>query len=140
MGRTPVDYESLHITASASIGFVSLPLAPHGLRLPWERAIDLVDTVMYLAKVHGRNRAYGLERMLATDPLQAAGELAARLEGAWQAGDVTWSRWRGPSSAARPVRRRRSPSTPRRTAMRWRSDRLIALTGARWLRCWYCWR
>ncbi|MFO1225719.1 diguanylate cyclase [Roseateles sp.] len=95
VGRTPVDYESLHITASASIGFVSLPLAPHGLRLPWERAIDLVDTVMYLAKVHGRNRAYGLERMLATDPLQAA-ELAARLEGAWQAGDVTLVSLEGP--------------------------------------------
>ena len=112
VGRTPVDYESLHITASASIGFVSLPLAPHGLRLPWERAIDLVDTVMYLAKVHGRNRAYGLERMLATDPLQAA-EPPPGSKGAWQAGDVTLVSLEGPSSAARPVRRRRSPSTPR---------------------------
>ncbi len=95
VGRTPVDYESLRITTSASIGFVSLPLAPHGLRLPWERAIDLVDTVMYLAKVHGRNRAYGLERMLATDPFQAA-ELTARLEAAWQAGDVSLVSLDGP--------------------------------------------
>jgi diguanylate cyclase (GGDEF)-like protein len=99
VGRTPVDYEATRITTTASIGYVSLPLAPHGLRLPWERAIDLVDTVMYLAKVHGRNRAYGLERMLAADALSAA-ELTARLEAAWQAGDVSLVSLEGPKLAS----------------------------------------
>jgi hypothetical protein len=33
---------------------------PHDLVLPWDRAIDLVDMGLYMAKVHGRNRAYGI--------------------------------------------------------------------------------
>lgn len=37
-----------------------MPLPPHDLVLPWDRAIGLVDMALYMAKVHGRNRAYGI--------------------------------------------------------------------------------
>ena len=53
IGGRPVQHEGRAIGVTASIGFATLPLQPHGLRLTWERAIDLVDTVMYLAKAHG---------------------------------------------------------------------------------------
>jgi len=86
------------ITVTASIGFVSLPVPPHGLRLSWERAIDLVDTVMYLAKAHGRNKAYGVERIHAADA-NAAAELTARLEAAWSEGQVALMALNGPGAS-----------------------------------------
>ena len=87
IGSEPVRQDGRDIRVTASIGFVSLPVPPHGLRLTWERAIDLVDTVMYLAKAHGRNKAYGVERINAEDALAAA-QLTARLEAAWSEGQV----------------------------------------------------
>lgn len=87
VGSEPVAMEGRDIHVTASIGFVSLPVPPNGLNLSWERAIDLVDTVMYLAKAHGRNKAYGVERIDAVDVLAAA-QLTARLEAAWSEGRV----------------------------------------------------
>ena len=101
IGGKPVAYEGRDIHVTASIGFVSLPVPPHGLRLSWERAIDLVDTVMYLAKAHGRNKAYGVERIHAEDGLAAA-QLTARLEAAWSEGRVGLMALSGPGSAAAP--------------------------------------
>jgi diguanylate cyclase (GGDEF)-like protein len=99
VGGKPVRHEDRDVPVTASIGFVSLPLPPHGLRLSWERAIDLVDTVMYLAKAHGRNKAYGVERMQAEDALAAA-QLTARLEAAWGEGLVGLQALSGPNRAA----------------------------------------
>jgi len=76
------------ITVTASLGFASLPIAPHNLHLSWERAIDLVDTVMYMAKADGRNRAYGIESINAADEAALA-PLAKRLEAAWREGQVS---------------------------------------------------
>lgn len=87
VGGRPVACESRDIPVTASIGFVTLPLPPHGLRLSWERAIDLVDTALYLAKAHGRNKAYGVERLDAEDGAAAA-QLTSRLEAAWGEGRV----------------------------------------------------
>ena len=75
------------ITVTASLGFATFPMPPHGLRLSWERAIDLVDTVMYLAKAHGRNRAYGIESINAVDEAELA-LLANRMEAAWHEAQV----------------------------------------------------
>ncbi|WP_082567715.1 diguanylate cyclase [Pelomonas sp. Root1217] len=99
VGSKPVAYEGREVPVTASIGFVSLPVPPHGLRLSWERAIDLVDTVMYLAKAHGRNKAYGVERIHAEDALAAA-QLTARLEAAWAEGLVGLQALSGPPRAA----------------------------------------
>ena len=98
IGGKPASHEGRDIHVTASIGFVSLPVPPHGLRLSWERAIDLVDTVMYLAKAHGRNKAYGVERIDAEDALAAA-QLTARLEAAWSEGRVGLQALSGPSQA-----------------------------------------
>lgn len=95
IGGKPVQQDGRAIPVTASIGFVSLPVPPHGLRLSWERAIDLVDTVMYLAKSHGRNKAYGVERIDAEDALAAA-QLTARLEAAWSEGHVGLQALSGP--------------------------------------------
>jgi len=97
IGGKPVSQDGREIPITASIGFVSLPVPPYGLRLSWERAIDLVDTVMYLAKAHGRNKAYGVERIDAQDALAAA-QLTARLEAAWSEGRVGLQVLHGPGA------------------------------------------
>ncbi|TXI15023.1 MAG: GGDEF domain-containing protein [Roseateles sp.] len=99
IGRSPVSCEGRSIVVTASIGFVSLPVPPRGLRLGWERAIDLVDTVMYLAKGHGRNKAYGIVGMQADDEADVS-RLASRLEAAWGAGEVELLALVGPGTGA----------------------------------------
>ena len=100
IGTQPVDHGPLRIPISASIGFASFPMAPHGLTLAWERAIDLVDTAMYMAKAHGRNKAYGVAAMQARD-LEQLLALGARLESAWHQGQVELVSLLGPAQEAR---------------------------------------
>ena len=58
--------------------------------LPWERAVNMVDMAMYLAKSHGRNRAYGVQGF--GDPARVnIEEIEQNLEGAWRAGQVKLS-------------------------------------------------
>ncbi|MCV2352019.1 GGDEF domain-containing protein [Paucibacter sp. Y2R2-4] len=91
----PVSYGAQQIHVSASIGFASFPLAPHALSVNWERAIDLVDTVMYMAKAHGRNRAFGIEAMAVEDEAGLAA-MAGRMESAWHEGTVKLQALHGP--------------------------------------------
>lgn len=98
IAQVPVRHGEGEISVTASIGFASFPLAPHGVALPWERAIDLVDTVMYMAKAHGRNRAYGVAAMAASDEAAVA-QLSARLEAASHQGSVTLLALQGPDKA-----------------------------------------
>jgi len=55
-----VHYQGQAISVHVSVGFAPYPLAPLGQALSWERSVNLVDMALYLAKAHGRNRAYGL--------------------------------------------------------------------------------
>ncbi|RZJ13292.1 MAG: GGDEF domain-containing protein [Rubrivivax sp.] len=98
VGGRAIVHEGRALPVTASVGFVNLPVPPHGLRLPWEHAIDLVDTAMYLAKAHGRNKAYGVERIDAQDA-QAAARLTARLEASWSEGRVGLISLSGPKPA-----------------------------------------
>ncbi len=98
---TPVRHGELSVPVTASIGFASFPVAPHGLSLSWERAIDLVDTVMYLAKAHGRNKAYGVLQADAQDEV-ALEALSKRLETAWQQGQVALVALNGPNQDGAP--------------------------------------
>ena len=66
LNQRPVETGNGSVPVTASIGFATFPIGPSGLRVAWERAINLVDTAMYLAKAHGRNRAYGV-RLLRDD-------------------------------------------------------------------------
>jgi diguanylate cyclase (GGDEF)-like protein len=87
IGGVPVDHGPLSIPISASIGFASFPMAPAGLTLAWERAVDIVDTVMYMSKAHGRNKAYGVAAVKAQTREELLA-LAGRMESAWHQGQV----------------------------------------------------
>jgi len=69
--------------------------------VPWERAISLVDTAMYLAKAHGRNRAYGVRLLEARDEA-ALERVMGGLEAAWRDGEVALTLLHGqpPAEAA----------------------------------------
>ncbi|HEY4082186.1 MAG TPA: GGDEF domain-containing protein [Burkholderiaceae bacterium] len=99
IGTESIGHGDLSVSVTASIGFASFPIEPHGLSLNWERAIDLVDTVMYIAKAHGRNKAYGIACIDAADDTQVA-EIAPRMEAAWQSGQVKLIALNGPTPAA----------------------------------------
>nr|WP_276598236.1 GGDEF domain-containing protein [Roseateles koreensis] len=92
----PVRHGREAIPVTASIGFARFPVLPHGWMPTWERAIDLVDTAMYMAKAHGRNKAFGIDSIEARDEpeLQA---VAAEMEAAWQAGRVHLQTLQGPT-------------------------------------------
>jgi len=103
IGGTPCVHDDDTIPVTVSIGYASFPIEPNLLAVSWERAIGLVDTAMYLAKAHGRNRAYGVRRLQAEDERQFEA-LGRALETAWLAGEVTLTALRGPQAAAAPVR------------------------------------
>ncbi|HWH84093.1 MAG TPA: GGDEF domain-containing protein [Burkholderiaceae bacterium] len=101
LDRAPVVCGTQRIAVTASIGFATFPIGPAPLRVSWERAINLVDTAMYLAKAHGRNRAYGVRLLHARDEpsLEA---ITHSLETAWRDGQVelTLLQGRAPLSVA----------------------------------------
>jgi diguanylate cyclase (GGDEF)-like protein len=87
MAGVPVLHEGREIAVTGSIGFATFPIEPTLLPVSWERAINLVDTAMYLAKAHGRNRAYGVRLLHARDETQLD-EITRSLEAAWRDGQV----------------------------------------------------
>ena len=95
IGSRPVAFGTDTVTVTASIGFATFPLPPACAALPWERAIDVVDTALYLAKAHGRNRAYGV-RSLQPDIAAGCAEPGATLEAAWREGQAELAHLSGP--------------------------------------------
>lgn len=53
------------IPVTVTAGFISVPFSdvPEDV-CDWERALQIADMALYLGKTHGRNRAYGLSRLL----------------------------------------------------------------------------
>ncbi|MEH6437915.1 tetratricopeptide repeat-containing diguanylate cyclase [Massilia sp. DD77] len=85
-----VPYGDSALAVNVSIGYAPYPIAVGGQVLPWERAVNLVDMALYLAKSHGRNRAYGVRGF--ADPDKACiDEIEQNLERAWRAGQVDLS-------------------------------------------------
>ncbi|WP_436269949.1 diguanylate cyclase [Pseudoduganella sp. LjRoot289] len=85
-----IAYQNHTFSVNVSVGFAPFPLIPADTPLPWERAVNLVDMALYLAKAHGRNRAYGVrgfERFHQTS-MEA---IEQDLERAWRAGYVELS-------------------------------------------------
>ena len=99
IGDAPVRQAAHRVEVTASIGFATFPIGPLPLQVSWERAIDLVDTAMYLAKAHGRHRAYGV-RVLATRDEAALERVTHGLEAAWRDGEVALTLLRGEPPAA----------------------------------------
>jgi len=95
MALLPVAHEGARIAVTGSIGFATFPIEPTRLKVSWERAINLVDTAMYLAKAHGRNRAYGVRLLHASDE-GLLDEITRALEDAWREGRVALTLLQGP--------------------------------------------
>jgi len=95
MASVPVRHDGHKIAVTGSIGFATFPIEPAQLAVSWERAINLVDTAMYLAKAHGRNRAYGVRVLHAKDEA-LLDEITLGLESAWQDGQVDLTLLQGP--------------------------------------------
>ncbi len=87
VAMAPFLHEGAEIVITASVGYVPMPLPPHDVALPWERAIALADKALYMAKIHGRNRAYGVHARSPGDADTLA-DAERDLEGAWRAGKV----------------------------------------------------
>ena len=90
-----VAYNGDLIPVTASIGYAPFPLPPGGIRLPWEREINLIDMALYLAKAHGRSRAYGVARLL-TEGDGGIERIEHDLEQAWTNGLVELAITEGP--------------------------------------------
>jgi diguanylate cyclase (GGDEF)-like protein len=85
-----IDYQGIKLSVNVSIGFAPFPLAPRGKPMSWERAVNLVDMALYLAKGHGRNRAYGVQGF-ARDTGMSMEQIEQDIEGAWRAGAIELS-------------------------------------------------
>ena len=99
IGGEPVNLGGQRLTVTASIGFAVFPIEPARLPLSWERAIDLVDTAMYLAKAHGRNRAYGVRALHEEEGASATAQ-PGRLESAWRDGRADLTHLPGPQAVS----------------------------------------
>jgi diguanylate cyclase (GGDEF)-like protein len=99
-----IDYQGHQISVNVSIGFAPFPLSPGEHPLPWERAVNLVDMALYMAKGHGRNRAYGV-RGFANFGETSMEQIEQDLERAWRDGFVDLSVVLGewPHAAAAPA-------------------------------------
>jgi diguanylate cyclase (GGDEF)-like protein len=86
-----IDHQGKPLSANVSIGFAPYPIgAPGQEPLSWERSVNLVDMALYLAKGHGRNRAYGVRALTSLDQ-STAGMVEQDLERAWREGHVDLS-------------------------------------------------
>jgi diguanylate cyclase (GGDEF)-like protein len=66
IGKEPIAVGDKMMTITVTGGFLSLPFSGLSeLDCNWEKAMQIADMALYLGKVNGRNRAYGLNRLLA---------------------------------------------------------------------------
>ncbi len=80
-------YQGRRISVNVSIGFAPFPLSPGSVLLSWERVVNLVDMALYLAKGHGRNRAFGVHGF-ANFEQTTIEAIEQNLEEVWRAGFV----------------------------------------------------
>jgi diguanylate cyclase (GGDEF)-like protein len=85
-----VEYQGHTLSARVSIGFAPFPMVQGHDTISWERAVNIVDMALYLAKGNGRNRAYGIGKLLKPDSSSLAG-IEQDLEQAWRKGQVELS-------------------------------------------------
>jgi diguanylate cyclase (GGDEF)-like protein len=95
----PITLHDKVIRTTASIGYMTMPLPPTRRPLSWDRAMGLVDMALYMAKVNGRNRAYGIQRLLRDDD-NALASAERDLEFACMSGLIQMQVLYGPSSAS----------------------------------------
>lgn len=96
-----LEYGGSPIPITVSVGFAPFPLARGDAPLTWERVVNLVDMALYLAKSHGRNRAYGIRGFANFDQV-AMEAIEQNLEQAWRDGHVDLSAVPGAAPGASP--------------------------------------
>ena len=100
LADAPVMHEGMPVPVSASVGFALFPMqtsTPQSeLAIPWERAIALVDTAMYMAKARGRNGACSVRRVDAANAVELEAVVQG-LEQAAQEGRVELHLQQGPA-------------------------------------------
>jgi len=98
VGEAPMLVGNQPLSVTVTAGFVLLPFSgvPE-TECNWERALQLADTALYLGKVNGRNRAYGLNRLLVPFA-QAIAELERDISAALTANLVEWVEVLGPQA------------------------------------------
>ena len=94
----PITLHDKVIRTTVSIGYMTMPLQHAGVALSWDQAIRLIDMALYMAKMGGRNRAYGIQRFL-RDDAEALAAAERDLENAWNQGLVELQVLYGPSPA-----------------------------------------
>ncbi len=99
VGSEPVRVGRGQLRVTASVGHVAAPLAPARLPITLERAINLADMALYMAKGQGRNRSVGIAAVTARDDDALRG-IEADVEQAWRDGRVTLQRCPGPEPRA----------------------------------------
>lgn len=64
IGKHPIEFQGQRIAITISAGFITLPFADlTEEQFNWEKALQLADMALYLGKVHGRNRGYGVVQL-----------------------------------------------------------------------------
>lgn len=65
IGEKPIQVGDLQVPVTMTAGFISLPFSgvPEGV-CNWEKTLQMADMALYLGKAHGRNRAYGMAKLL----------------------------------------------------------------------------
>jgi diguanylate cyclase (GGDEF)-like protein len=100
IGSTPVIVGSNIISVTVSAGYISLPFSGVSeIECNWEKAMQLADMALYLGKVNGRNRAYGLLSLLVPYE-QALPELERDFSAAIQQGMVEIAIVLGPQTSS----------------------------------------
>ncbi|MFA9274737.1 MAG: diguanylate cyclase [Candidatus Aquirickettsiella gammari] len=99
IGSTPVVVGNNVIPVTVSAGYISLPFSgvPEAA-CNWEKAMQLADMALYMGKVNGRNRAYGLLSLLVPYE-QALPELERDFSAAIKQGMVEIAIVQGPQAA-----------------------------------------
>ena len=96
---TPVRYGSTDIPVTVSIGFANFPLSEELLWLDWERAVNLIDMALYVAKAEGRNRACGVVHVTPGGP-EVLDAIEADFHNACREGRVRLNVIEGPTLGA----------------------------------------
>lgn len=102
IGETPMEVAGKSMTVTVTGGFLSLPFSGLGeADCNWEKAMQIADMALYLGKVNGRNRAYGLNKLLA--PFEQVMPVLERdISAALKAGMVELVEVLGPTVATPP--------------------------------------
>lgn len=69
IAEEPIYFEGRTISVTLTAGFISLPFS--GIpdeECDWEKTLQIADMALYLGKTNGRNRAYGISKLLVPYP------------------------------------------------------------------------